>query len=58
MSDTYRSDYKQDPRGPRAAWRVGGRSLVAIVGLALLAGAFVYASNVFTIGRERQRFAR
>jgi hypothetical protein len=45
MSDTYTSGYKQDPRGPRAVWRVGGRSLVAILGLTLLAGAFVYASR-------------
>lgn len=45
MSDTYPPGYKQDPRGPRASVRVGGRSLVAIVGLALLAGAFVYASR-------------
>lgn len=45
MSDTYPSGYKRDPRGSRAAVRVGGRSLVAIVGVLLLAGAFVYASR-------------
>lgn len=45
MADTYTSDYKQGPRDPRAASRVSARALVAVVGLALLAGAFVYANR-------------
>lgn len=45
MSDAYTSGYLQNPRAKRAVTRVSGRSLVAVLGVVLLAGAFVYANR-------------
>lgn len=45
MSDAYPSGYKQGPGGTPAGVRVSGRSLIAIMGVALLAAAFVYAGR-------------
>jgi hypothetical protein len=45
MSDAYPSGYKPGPGGKPAGARVSGRSLIAIMGVALLAAAFVYAGR-------------
>jgi hypothetical protein len=52
MSDAYSSGYPQNPRRTRAGLRVSGRVVAGLVGLALLAGAFVYAGR-----REPQALA-